>query len=113
MFKFELLKKSIGVISLEKPVRITGETSASFRKWYESKDLASCSAVIVDGSNIQFIDSMGIAALISIYKSLTPKGSNLHLVNLSPEIKKLLATLRLDRLFQIRDCTVEEAAKSL
>lgn len=113
MFKFELLKKSIGVISLEKPVRITGETSASFRKWYESKDLAICSAVIIDGSNIQFIDSMGIAALISIYKSLTTKGSNLHLVNLSPEIKKLLATLRLDRLFQIHDGTVEEATKSL
>jgi len=34
-------------------------------------------------------------------------------VNLSPEIKKLLATLRLDRLFQIHDGTVEEATKSL
>ncbi|WP_334103183.1 STAS domain-containing protein [Mesotoga prima] len=113
MFKFDLHNKTIGVISLEKPSRITGEISASFRKWYESKEIGKCSAIVIDGENIQFIDSMGIAALISIYKNLTPKGSNLLLVNLSPEIKKLLGTLRLDRLFNIRDCSVEDAIKTI
>ncbi|MBN2219152.1 MAG: STAS domain-containing protein [Kosmotogaceae bacterium] len=113
MFEFKKANDGIGVISLNKRARITGEMSANFRKWQETVDLKSCSTVIVDGSNIEFIDSMGIAALISIYKTISAKGSDLILVNLSEEIKKLLNTLRLDRLFIVKDCSVVEAIKDL
>lgn len=113
MFKFAILEKNAGVISLEKPGRITGETSTNFRKWYRTEEIGKCSYVIIDGDNIQFIDSMGIAALISIYKDLAPHDGNLILMNFSTEIKRLLGTLRLDRLFSIRDCSLEEILKSL
>ncbi|MGC9321596.1 MAG: STAS domain-containing protein [Kosmotogaceae bacterium] len=112
MFEFKLVKDKIGVISLEKRARITGETSSNFRKWQDTVDLKSCSRVILDGTNIEFIDSMGIAALISIYKTIAAEGNDLVLVNLSEEIKKLLNTLRLDRLFIVKDCSVEEAVKN-
>jgi anti-sigma B factor antagonist len=112
MFELKMMENKIGVISLLERARITGETSARFRKWQETVDLKSCSSVIVDGTNIEFIDSMGIAALISIYKTVAAEDSDLVLINLSDEIKKLLNTLRLDRLFVVKDCSLEEVIKN-
>jgi anti-sigma B factor antagonist len=61
--------------------------------------------VIVSLARVSFVDSSGLAALVSVQKRLAP-GGRLRLVDLAPPIAVLLARTHLDELF----CAAEEAA---
>lgn len=93
--------------------RITGDSSAEFKKWYESNDIAKYDAIIIDASNISFIDSMGIASFISLYKKTVPEKKEFVVCSLSKELEGLFKMLRLDRLFDIRYPGVAEAIKNI
>lgn len=56
--------------------------------------------VIVDLSQVKFIDSSGLGALVSFVKAVGRNG-NIALVGLTPGVKEILRLTRLDRVFQI------------
>lgn len=64
--------------------------------------------VIVDLSAVQFIDSIGLATLVSGLKTARQRGGDLLLVNPTNGIRIILDLTSMDRVFQVM-ATTEEA----
>ncbi len=58
--------------------------------------------LIVDLARAEFVDSMGIGLLVAAHNTLEPAGGALVVVNVRPEVVRLLQTMRLDRHFSVR-----------
>ncbi len=70
------------------------------------------SQVIVDLQEVPFIDSSGLAALVSGLKTLGGEASNLKLAAPQSQARLLFELTMFDRVFDIHD-TVDKALKSL
>jgi anti-sigma B factor antagonist len=57
-------------------------------------------AIVLDLANVTFIDSRGLAALVSLFKSLAPE-STLRLANVREPVVLLLKMTRLNQLMSI------------
>ena len=68
--------------------------------------------VIVDLHDVPFIDSSGLAALVSGLKTLGGEASNLKLAAPQSQAKLLFELTMFDRVFEIHD-SVDDAIKSL
>jgi anti-sigma B factor antagonist len=69
-------------------------------------------ALIVDLSEVTFIDSTGLGALIGAYRHAVARGGSLHAVCAQPQARKLLWLTGVDRRIPLAD-TVEEALQSV
>ena len=70
------------------------------------------SQVIVDLHDVPFIDSSGLAALVSGLKTLGGEASNLKLAAPQSQARLLFELTMFDRVFEIHD-SVDDAMKSL
>lgn len=59
--------------------------------------------LMIDCSNLEYIDSTGLGALISIYKVVKEKDNQIQISNLKPNIKKLFDITDLDNIFLIKE----------
>jgi anti-sigma B factor antagonist len=59
--------------------------------------------VVLDLAGVQFVDSLGVGALLSCRQNLNSLQGQLHLCELSHTVSKLLRLMRLDKTFQIHD----------
>jgi anti-sigma B factor antagonist len=79
--------------------RITTETSGLFKtevkNWVPRSKL-----VIVDLSNVDYIDSSGLGTVLATYITAKAAGCTVRLVNLTPRIKDLLQLTRLASVFE-------------
>jgi anti-sigma B factor antagonist len=69
-------------------------------------------AVIVDLSEVTFIDSTGLGALIGAYRQAVASDSSLHAVCAQPQARKLLWLTGVDRRIPVAD-TLEGALQSV
>lgn len=67
--------------------------------------------VVLDLSDLHFIDSSGLGSFLSILRVLNTKGGDLKLAKLNPSVKSMLEMVRMDKLFEIF-ITPEQAVKS-
>ena len=58
-------------------------------------------SVSLDLAQVDFIDSSGIGALLSIQKKLAPSGIGLKLVRVKPQVQSVIELLRLHKVFEI------------
>ncbi len=58
--------------------------------------------LLIDGTNLDYIDSTGLGALISIFKVVNSKDKKIYISNLKSNIRKLFDITELDKLFIIR-----------
>jgi anti-sigma B factor antagonist len=65
-------------------------------------------ALVVDLSQVQFIDSSGLGALLSGYKNANLHASGFTLVGLQPRVMSMFELTRLHRVFEIYP-SIEEA----
>lgn len=61
------------------------------------------SDIVVDGKNLEYIDSTGLGVLMAIYKKLQEKDLNLELINLKANIYKLFDITGLNKVFTIKE----------
>lgn len=61
----------------------------------------SVAAVTVDFSNVEFIDSSGVGALVSVHKRIAPKGGTLKIYKPGPAVISVIELLRLHRVFNL------------
>ena len=77
-------------------------TSTKFKeevlKYYDSKK----TDILIDGQQLEYVDSTGLGALIYVLKNIKDDGYKIHLSNIKPNIKKLFEITELDKLFVIR-----------
>lgn len=59
--------------------------------------------MVVNLSNIQFIDSTGIGVLISALKTARQNSGSFKLCSIQPEVMSLLTLMKLDKVFDIFD----------
>lgn len=58
--------------------------------------------IIIDGKQLEYIDSTGLGAFISILKAMEEDEHKIHLIHIKANIKKLFDITELDKLFIIR-----------
>ena len=83
--------------------------SADFKKEVREK-IASFKGikVVLDLSNVAYIDSAGLGSLVAILKDVRNSGKTFTLAALKPNVKRIFEMTRLDKVFKIVD-TPEEA----
>jgi anti-sigma B factor antagonist len=67
------------------------------------KGVAVTSRIVLDLSNVSFVDSAGLGSLFSLWTEAQSKACDLEIVNLSPRVRKLVSLTRLDQIL----CRVE------
>lgn len=96
-----------GIVVLTAGTRLDSTNAADFKKRFQ----AEAGRVVLDMSALEFIDSMGLGALVIALKTMLAKGGDIRLAALSPEVRSLVALTRLDKIFDIHE-TVDTAVAS-
>jgi anti-sigma B factor antagonist len=89
---------------------VLGDESASLRTLVKST-LTESKRVVLELSDVVFIDSAGVGLLASLYTSAQMAGGALKLANLSPRMQDMLQITKLFVVFEVFD-SAEDAAKS-
>ena len=85
-------------------IRLSGEVDLSWSQQVRHAVLAALeteTAVGVELSQVSYIDSSGIAALVEGFQSARARGSRFALVAVSDAVRAVLELARLDRVFLI------------
>ncbi|MEI6350939.1 MAG: STAS domain-containing protein [Verrucomicrobiota bacterium] len=83
------------------PSRLDALTAAEFKKDCAEIWQQGIASVRVDLSEVQFIDSSGVGALLSIYKRLPAPNPTVKLECVQPAVQAVIELLRLHRIFEI------------
>lgn len=59
------------------------------------------SDIYIDGKDLEYIDSTGLGAFISLHNKMKQDGNKIYLSNLKPNIQKLFVITDLDEVFHI------------
>jgi anti-anti-sigma factor len=68
--------------------------------------------VVLDMSEVRFVPSVALGALVLLMRNLKRDGHRLLVVGLQPEVRNVLAMTRIDKLLELRD-NFEEALNHL
>ncbi|MBB2487052.1 STAS domain-containing protein [Mitsuaria sp. WAJ17] len=60
-------------------------------------------AVVLDMAGVQFVDSAGLGALISLLRQLNARGGDLVLCEMSRAVRALFELMRMHRVFRIAE----------
>ncbi|HLH41701.1 MAG TPA: STAS domain-containing protein [Bryobacteraceae bacterium] len=73
--------------------------------------LQAQSRVVLDLSQLRFVDSSGLGAMLSCLRQLSGKGGDLKLCSMSRQVRALFELVRMHRIFDIYG-TKEEAVQA-
>ena len=104
------ISKNVSIVTLSGALnaRSAEEAKQTFRNLNEQ----GVTQVIVDLHDVPFIDSSGLAALVSGLKTLGGESSNLKLAAPQSQARLLFELTMFDRVFEIHD-TLEDAQDSI
>jgi anti-sigma B factor antagonist len=86
--------------------KITAESAETFQNeirhhvipMTRGKGVTVTTRIVLDLSNVTFVDSTGLGALFSLWSTARNKACELEIVNLNPRVEKLVNLTRLDQL---------------
>ena len=87
--------------------RIDAASSIQFKDAMRAAAEGASGPVVLDLGEVDFIDSSGLGAIVSTMKMLAP-AKRLELANLRPNVAKVFALTRMDRVFVIHDALAAE-----
>ncbi len=79
--------------------RLTAAVSGSFKNQVKSL-IPGAKRIVLDLSQVAFMDSSGLGAIVSLFVTAKAAGCDLQLVNLSKQIRQLLGITHLLSLFE-------------
>jgi anti-sigma B factor antagonist len=89
-------------LSISDIVELTAVNSGAFREEVTAALRASPAAVEIDLSKTRFLDSSGLGALFSLYRTVGASGGiALRLLDPTPEVRQLLELTQMQQLFEI------------
>lgn len=80
------------------------ENVASFRSAI-GPILERSKRIVLDLSQVSFMDSTGLGAMLSCLRTVKGKGGSLKLSDLTPEVRQLFEMVLMDRVFEIYPTT--------
>ncbi|MFO1518463.1 MAG: STAS domain-containing protein [bacterium] len=81
--------------------RLDAQTVAEFKKTVGGFLKEEEVRIVFDFRHVDFIDSTGLGALISILRKIESKNGSMRLFNLSKEVESIFEITRLHKLFKI------------
>jgi len=87
--------------------RIDAPVAVAFKDALRTQTAGAPPQVILNLSEVDFIDSSGLGAIVAAMKNLAPERT-LHLAGLTPMVDKVFRLTRMDSVFQIFP-TLEDA----
>jgi len=79
--------------------RLTAEVSAGFKDQVKGL-IPSAKQLVLDLSDVVFMDSSGLGAIVGVYVSAKLAGCDLRLINLTPKIRQLFTMTRVLSVFE-------------
>jgi anti-sigma B factor antagonist len=93
-------------------VKVTGEidvyTAPEFKSALNKAIETGATNLIIDLTNVSYMDSSGFGILLGATKRVRPKGGTINLLGCSEAITRMLKITRLDTIFGIH-CGIEDA----
>jgi anti-anti-sigma factor len=99
------------VIVMQVPVQLNHTEVKSFREELEPLLESDRPRIVLDCSQIRYMDSAGIELLLSCMEQAMKRDGDLKLAAVSAELAVILELMRVDRLFEVFD-TPEAAVRS-
>jgi anti-sigma B factor antagonist len=90
------------VLSLEGRI-VLGEESNSLREKVKSLLAAGKKKIVLSMSNVTYIDSAGLGALVAAHHSAKTQGTTLRLSNLGAKFQEVLQVTKLLTVFEVFD----------
>ena len=92
-----------GALTLELPIELTAATLPSFEKearfiHHELQEQGILRTVLVDASQLDFIDSSGLGFLIGLKKATQDEGVSMSISNLPPKPRRTFEIARVDKI---------------
>lgn len=81
--------------------RLDAASVAKFKEQIASEWQSVFTHAIVEMSAVEFIDSSGVGALLSVYRKLPESAGAVRLRGMRPQVQAVVELLRLHRIFQI------------
>jgi len=102
-----------GLYTIVRPLesRLDAHVSVSFRTQMSQLMAGGASWIIVDLSQVEFIDSSGLGAIVSVLKAMGKEG-RLLLCGVHEAVMSMFRLTRMDRVFSIH-ATVEETLRAV
>lgn len=92
-------KDSAAILNLQGS--LDAESVAHFKKTANKIVDEGCYDLLVDCKTLDFIDSMGLGAMISLLRKVRTHQGDLKVAHLSQDVRQVFEITRLDRLFEI------------
>jgi anti-sigma B factor antagonist len=92
-------KKGVTIARIESPTLET-ENVGSFRSAI-GPVLDQSPDVVLDLSEVTFMDSTGLGAMLSCLRALKSRGGSLKVASLSPEVRRLFDMVMMDKVFSV------------
>ncbi|RME74245.1 MAG: anti-sigma factor antagonist [Chloroflexi bacterium] len=100
------IQKNIAVVTLSG--RLDAVTGPEIRQALLSQVEQGCTTLILDMSRVHFVDSSGLAMLVSLLRAAKEKGGEIFLAGLQAQAETVFRLTMLDRVFPIHP-TVDDA----
>ncbi|WEM42564.1 STAS domain-containing protein [Photobacterium sp. DA100] len=68
---------------------------------FEALSQTDSDEMVIDMTQVQFIDSCGIGAIVFLYKRLKSRGKTLRLLNVNGQPRQLMKMLRIDKVIPL------------
>ena len=95
------LESENGLVLVQVEGQINADTSSSVRDELGNSFDEAEAMLLIDMSKVEFIDSSGLSALVSVHKILNSKGSVLALLQPQSQAQTALRLTMLDKVFKV------------
>jgi anti-sigma B factor antagonist len=96
----------VSVVALNGRI-VLGEESTALRESVKSLLVAGKKRIVLDMSNVTYIDSAGLGILVAAHVSAQKQGASLHLSNLGNKFHDVLQLTRLLTVFNVYNTQAE------
>ena len=86
---------------MESKVEIDLHNCEAFKTAFLDRLMESDRTAVLDANNIEFFDSAGMGALLSVQKQFKARAGKLHLARLSPSVQEIFEMVGLDVVFPV------------
>lgn len=81
--------------------RLDAAIARDFKAGVDTAWAAGTTGVEIDLASVEFVDSSGVGALLSVYRKLPVGAGSTRLLNVRPGVLAVLELLRLHRVFEL------------
>lgn len=94
---------------------LDGTQAEAFRQEVDAALEEGVNTLLIDLSNITFVDSSGLGILVVVLKKVRACGKSMYVCSINDQVKMLFELTSMDRVFEVlpdRDAFLEKVAKT-